>query len=91
MQSHAFLTNANPDTIGVEVSMKLHTYPKLDREPVKILIIGSKPAITAIVHALHQLRFADVGDWTDFLPIQNPQQPIQARPGDTMKALVKYL
>jgi hypothetical protein len=62
MQTQAFLAASNglPESVGVELSLKLHTYPKPDREPVKILIIGSRPAINAIVHTLHQLRFAEV-------------------------------
>jgi hypothetical protein len=93
MQTQAFLAASSglPESVGVELSLKLHTYPKPDREPVKILIIGSRPAINAIVHTLHQLRFAEVFEWTDFIDIQNPDQPIKARPGETMKALVKYL
>jgi hypothetical protein len=93
MQTQAFLSSSSdqPESVGVELSLKLHTYPKPDREPVKILIIGSRPAINAIVHTLHQLRFAEVFEWTDFIDIQNPDQPIKARPGETMKALVKYL
>ena len=93
MQTQAFLPNASQssETVGIELSLKLHSYSKRDREPVKILIIGSRSAIRAIVHTLHQLRFAEVFEWTDFINIQDPDQPIKARPGEAMKALVKYI
>jgi hypothetical protein len=46
--------------IFLDLTLKLHTYPHPDREPVKILIIGSKPAVSSIVVALHQLGFAEI-------------------------------
>ena len=93
MQTQAFLstTSQSPETIGVEVSLKLHAYPKSDREPVKILVIGSKSAVNAIVYSLHHHRFAEVFEWTDFLPAPSDANPIQTRPEEVMKALVKYL
>ena len=45
---------------------KLHSYPKPDREPVKILVIGSKQSVTAIVVALHQLGFAEIFEMDRF-------------------------
>jgi len=36
--------------------MKLQTY----KEPVKILVIGSKQSVSAIIVALHQLGFAEI-------------------------------
>ncbi|MBD2429201.1 hypothetical protein [Phormidium sp. FACHB-1136] len=54
----------SPDPVHLELTLKLHTYPHPDREPVKILIIGSKPAVSSIVVALHQLGFAEIFEWT---------------------------
>ncbi len=35
-----------------------------DREPVKIMVIGSRWAVMLIIHTLHQLRFAQANDWS---------------------------
>jgi len=93
MQSQAFLSTSSvsPETIGIELSLKLHAYPKPDREPVKILVIGSRSAVNAIVHSLHYHRFAEVFEWTDFLPAPSADHPLQGKPGEVMKALIKYL
>ncbi|ASC69485.1 hypothetical protein XM38_004120 [Halomicronema hongdechloris C2206] len=99
MQTQSFQTapqhTAHPSTgsgpVHLELTLKLHSYPKPDREPVKILVIGSKPAISAIVVALHQLGFAEIFEWTDFLSAPNADRPLQFQPGEVMKALVKYL
>ncbi|NER79460.1 MAG: hypothetical protein F6K42_07735 [Leptolyngbya sp. SIO1D8] len=93
MQTQAFLPTASQasETAGIELSLKLHTYPKPDREPVKLLVIGSKEAVNAIIHSLHYHRFAEVFEWTDFLPAPTATNPLQTRPGEVMKALVKYL
>jgi hypothetical protein len=93
MQTHAFLPTASqsPEAVSLELSLKLHSYPKRDREPVKLLVIGSREAVNAIVHSLHQHRFAEVFEWTDFLPAPSETNPLQTRPGEVMKALVKYV
>jgi len=93
MQSQAFLplSSDSSKAIGVELSLKFHTYPKPDREPVKILIIGSRQSVNAVVYTLHQLGFAEVFEWTDFLSAPNLDSPLQFQPGEVMKALVKYI
>jgi len=35
-----------------------------DREPVKIMVIGSRWAVLLIIHTLHRLGFAQVNDWS---------------------------
>ncbi|MBD2234405.1 hypothetical protein [Phormidium tenue] len=84
----------NPESSGpvhLELTLKLHSYPHPDREPVKILVIGSKRSVSSIVVALHQLGFAEIFEWTDFLSAPNADRPIQFQPGEVMKALVKFL
>lgn len=80
-----------PDPIHLELTLKLHSYPKHDREPVKILVVGSTSSVNAIIFALHQLGFAEIFEWTDFLSAPNSDRPLQFQPGEVMKALVKYL
>ncbi|WP_346291517.1 hypothetical protein [Sphaerothrix gracilis] len=93
MQTQAFLSSApqSSDTVSLELSVKLHNYPKPDRESVKLLVIGSKAAVNVILHNLHYRRFAEVFEWTDFLPAPTAERPIQSQPGEVMKVLVKYL
>ncbi|TVQ12675.1 MAG: hypothetical protein EA368_03250 [Leptolyngbya sp. DLM2.Bin27] len=81
---------ADPGQVRLELTLKLHSYPDPDREPVKILVIGSKRSVSAIVAALHQLGFAEIFEWTDFLSAPNADRPIQFAPGEVMKALVKF-
>ena len=75
----------------VELTLKLHSYPHPDREPVKILVIGSKRSVSSIVVSLHQLGFAEIFEWTDFLSAPNADRPLQFAPDEVMKALVKYM
>ena len=84
----------NPDAsepVHLELTLKLHSYPHPDREPVKILVIGSKRSVSSIVVSLHQHGFAEIFEWTDFLSAPNADRPLQFQPHEVMKALVKYL
>lgn len=87
MQVQSFVALSDP-AITPESALKLYSVPKPDREPVKILIIGSQSAVNTIIHSLHHHRFAEPFEWTQFLPTDNP---IQLKPNEAMKALVKYL
>ncbi|MBE9111917.1 hypothetical protein IQ273_21150 [Nodosilinea sp. LEGE 07298] len=81
----------NSGQVHLELTPKLYSYPNSDREPVKILVIGSKRSVGSIVVALHQLGFAEIFEWTDFLSAPNADRPLQFQPGEVMKALVKYM
>ncbi|NEQ55002.1 MAG: hypothetical protein F6K11_33585 [Leptolyngbya sp. SIO3F4] len=72
-----------------ESALQLYSVPKPDREPVKILIIGSQSAVnTIIIHSLHHHHFAEPFEWTPFLPTD---RPIQIQDGEALRSLVKYL
>jgi hypothetical protein len=93
--SYAFLepglADANSDVVvSVEIRQKLGNLPKPDKEPVKILVIGSKSAIQAIIQALHLCGFAEIFEWTDFMPAPTPERPLRCHPDESMKMLVKY-
>ena len=87
MQTQCFIPAAN-FTTAPESLLQLYSGPKSDREPVKILIIGSKSAVNTVIYQLHHHRFAEPFEWTKFLSIE---QPIQLQPGESIKALIKYL
>ena len=87
MKPQAFVTLPDAE-ITPEVSLQLYSVAKPDREPVIILIIGSQAAVNTIIHSLHHHNFAETFEWTQFLPTDNPIQP---QPGESMRALIKYL
>jgi hypothetical protein len=89
--SARILNTDTAEPIHLELTLKLHSYPNPDREPVKILVIGSKRSVSSIVVSLHQHGFAEIFEWTDFLSAPNADRPLQFQPGEVMKALVKYL
>lgn len=53
------------------------------REPLKHLLIGSPKAVTSTIRYLHQLGYAQVGDWSRLLPTVNP--------GEVMSILSKQI
>ena len=93
MHTQSFLSHSSEasESLGLELSLTLHSAPKGDRTPVKILVIGSREAVTTTVHTLHHLRFAEIFEWTDFLTAPPDHQGFHLRSGEVMKALVKYL
>lgn len=48
------------------------TPPKPEQESAQILVIGSKKAVTTIVHTLCALRFCHISEWSPFLPAPTP-------------------
>lgn len=76
--------------VSIEIKQRLGNFPKEDKEPVKLLVIGSKQAVQAIVQVLHMCGFAEIFEWTDFMPAPTPERPLQCKPGELMKVLVKY-
>lgn len=56
--------------------------PEPRREPVRLMLMGSRQGVTRIIHTLHILGFAEVGEWSPFLPGRTP--------GEVMKILTRY-
>ena len=44
---------------------------KPNREPLKILIIGSRRGVVGTIRSLYRLGFAEVGEWSPLLPAPN--------------------
>ncbi|MDY6781594.1 MAG: peptide ABC transporter substrate-binding protein [Cyanobacteriota bacterium] len=42
--------------------------PEPNREPVRIILIGSPYGTTSIIHTLYRLGFAEVWEWSPVLP-----------------------
>ncbi|MBD2578337.1 peptide ABC transporter substrate-binding protein [Oscillatoria sp. FACHB-1406] len=53
------------------------------REPLKVMLVGSPKAVTRTIHRLHRLGFAEVGEWSPLVPTQNP--------GEVLSILVRRL
>ncbi|MGF1514920.1 MAG: hypothetical protein ACFB5Z_14660 [Elainellaceae cyanobacterium] len=87
-QSFLSETLSSAQTTTLEAPLQLYSHPQEGREPVKILIIGSRPGVNTIVHRLHQLRFAEVFEWTHFLNVPSTLHP---QPHEAMKVLIRYL
>lgn len=57
--------------------------PSANREPVKILIIGSPKAVNNTIQTFYRLRFAEVREWSPLQPTTNP--------GEVMSLLKRQL
>lgn len=77
-----FLANP-PATDTATATLPVAEPPQLEREPVKILLIGSPKAVRSIIHILYRLGFASVSEWS-------PLQPTQ-KLGEVMSILLRYL
>ena len=53
------------------------------REPIKHVLYGSKPAIAHTIHVLHNQGYAEAGAWSRPQPTQTP--------GEFMSILLRYL
>lgn len=49
-----------------EVSDTPSSGARPSHEPVRIIVSGSRHGITAIIHALYQLGFAQISEWSKF-------------------------
>jgi hypothetical protein len=54
-----------------------------NREPVRIMVVGSRQGITAVVNWLVRLGFAQMADWSDLQGAPNT--------GQWMRVLTKWL
>lgn len=39
--------------------------PKRDREPVRLMIVGSRQGVVNIIHTLYAVRFAEIHEWSE--------------------------
>jgi hypothetical protein len=54
-----------------------------EREKIKHILIGSSKAVIGTIRVLHQLGYADVGDWSPLLPTENS--------GEVMSVLIRSI
>lgn len=78
----SFLTNASPAS-SATVAVQATTDPSSGKEAIRILVLGSRRGVLNIIHRLHQLGFAQAGEWS-------PLQPTST-PGQLMSILTRYI
>lgn len=54
-----------------------------NREPLRVLVIGSRKGVTSTIHTLHRLGFAEAGEWSPLMPAPTS--------GEVMSILTRYL
>lgn len=60
-----------------------HTPHNLEREPVQIIVIGSKEGINNVIQTLYTHRFAQISEWSPLLPASIP--------GKLMRTMIRYI
>lgn len=60
-----FLTESPTDT------QPNPTEPTASREPVRVMIVGSRLGVLAVVHWLVRLGFTQMADWSNWQPVPN--------------------
>ncbi len=64
------------ETPTIPVTPSPSSEPTSNREPVKILIIGSPKGVNNIIQTLYRLRFAEVREWSPLQPTANPGEVV---------------
>ncbi|QIR37257.1 hypothetical protein HCG51_11390 [Tolypothrix sp. PCC 7910] len=84
MQSNyrSFLDNANIQ-VSTLPNFQINYPAKPERETIKHTLIGSSQAVMATIRVLHQLGYADIGDWSPLLPTNNS--------GEVMSILIRTI
>jgi hypothetical protein len=54
-----------------------------NREPLRVLVIGSRTGVISTIHTLHRLGFAEAGEWSPLMPAPTS--------GEVMSILTRYL
>lgn len=78
-----FLSDSS--NIGDRLPITPSSSSRPSREPVKLMLVGSRRGIAHIIHLLHQRQFAEAGDWSQPQPMKNGE------PGEMMSIMVKHL
>ncbi|MEB3233698.1 MAG: hypothetical protein VKJ64_22005 [Leptolyngbyaceae bacterium] len=93
MTTRSFVeSGVNPAAVPhVRVSVNVYANNAPDREPVRLLLIGSRQGVNSIIHVLHHLRFAEVFEWSQALDAPDLSKPLHIPSGEVMRVLTKYL
>ncbi|WGV26290.1 hypothetical protein [Halotia branconii] len=70
VQSEQYLPSEDFDAPTLKSAQ--NSSPK--REQIKHLLIGSPKAVTSTIHFLQVIGYANVGDWSQLIPTENPNE-----------------
>jgi len=65
------MTNCFLDLNLPTVEREVTALQNPDREPLRILVIGSRDGVIETIHDLHRRSFAEVSLWSPLLPTPN--------------------
>jgi hypothetical protein len=71
------------ETFSAPAFHPAHTPHNPEREPVQIIVIGSKEGITNIIQSLYAHRFAQISEWSPLLSASIP--------GKLMRTMIRYI
>ena len=67
--TQGFLSSGdNPNT---PIPNQTHSQASPEREPIKHTLIGSPKAVNSTIRVLHQLKYAEISDWSPLVPTGN--------------------
>ncbi|MFB2768728.1 hypothetical protein ACE1AT_05460 [Pelatocladus sp. BLCC-F211] len=78
----SFLADPFP-TSTPAVSSNTSTQKTSGREPVKVVIYGSKKGVNSTIISLYKLGFAQINEWSPLLPT--------SKPGEVMSILTRNI
>lgn len=79
----ASFTPTPTSTSSSDVTSSLIDPVPSNREPLRVLVIGSRRGVTSTIHTLHRLGFAEAGEWSPLMPAPTS--------GEVMSILTRYL
>jgi hypothetical protein len=71
---HQDLVGDREEISTVRVTVNASIQSVSGRESVRLLAIGSRRGVLALIHNLHVKGFAEAGAWSRLLPGPNPNQ-----------------
>lgn len=83
MSKHQNFLHGAVNQISSVPKVQLTSPETLERETIKHTLIGSSKAVMGTIRVLHQLGYADIGDWSPLLPSSNP--------GEVMSVLIRSI
>lgn len=72
-------SSSSPDSVPLSSPIE----PNANRELLRVLLVGSHEGVTSTIQNLHNLGFAEIGEWSHLLPAPNP--------GEVMSILTRYI
>ena len=83
MESTASFTPTPTSSSRTDATTSLTDPLPPNREPLRVLVIGSRRGVTSTIHTLHRLGFAEAGEWSPLMPAPTS--------GEVMSILTRYL